>query len=177
MSVGDLSALHLAGAAIKDFNWFWEPRFMVEMPPSLTRLVMPWLDEFQQVVAKVCCCNGTLHKPQLSTVEKGAKRLWLMQMGKGAPTSAKGLAFNVFPVLALVLIQDSLELAEIYPDNRVHQLLLQDPSFQALLQEHKSMKVSGVRCDSMQHPPMPMTTIIVHSVATWHHRCCDSACI
>ena len=55
--------------------------------------------------------------------------------------SARAFAATILDMLLMVLVQDSLELAPIYPGNRVHARLLADEEFQAMLVIYEERKL------------------------------------
>jgi hypothetical protein len=98
------------GAAQKEFGLYFSERFMVTVPMELVYLLMPWLKELEakaDVLYRAALNNGSSSKV-LSSVQIMAK---------------------VMPYLAMVVVQDALELAEKFPDNPVHEILLQNAQF------------------------------------------------
>jgi hypothetical protein len=96
--------LVLAGwkeAAQKDFSKFWTERFCVDVPSVLVEAVFPFLRELS------------------SQVEA---------LGPAASTSMRSLP-QVLQYLAVVLVQDALELAKEYPAHPVNVLLKTHPAF------------------------------------------------
>jgi hypothetical protein len=87
-------------ASKKEMHTYWRECFMVAVPQELLNLLVPWLPELQ---AKV-------------------------DAAKQAPASARGFV-KLVPYLVWVAVQDALELAETYPLNPVHTLLLEDQVF------------------------------------------------
>lgn len=69
------------------------------------------------------------------------------QMGADAYTSAKS-AVLVWKYLAHVLVQDSLELLDEYPDHRVHMHLKSIPAFMELREKFLADKLAKVRLQS-----------------------------
>ena len=67
-----------------------------------------------------------------------------MQLGADAPRSAIAMAEQILDVLGQVLVQDSLHLAPLYPENRVHALLLADQEFKDMLVAYNECLVTGV---------------------------------
>jgi hypothetical protein len=80
---------------------FWAERFCVVVSDSLVALVFPFLGELKEQVA---------------------------ELGKDATTSMLGMP-QLLDYLGRVVVQDALELAEEFPDNPVHAMLLQDDEF------------------------------------------------
>ena len=80
---------------------FWAPRFMMQVPERLIDLIFPFLRPLQQKVASM----GSAARPSHQAVPK------------------------VLHYLAIALIQDALELAERFPDDPAHKLLLNDTDF------------------------------------------------
>jgi hypothetical protein len=96
--------LALAGyprAATKDYSTFYHPRFVMGVPQELENLVMPMLPQLEQQV---------------------------LEMGKEASASRKAYV-KTMRYGATVAVQDGLELAEEYPNNPVHRLLMRNPTF------------------------------------------------
>ena len=71
--------------------------------------------------------------------------------------SAKQFAREILDMLLMVLVQDSLELAPIYPENRVHALLLADVEFQELLVIYEERKARDVS-HSTRQSELPVMT-------------------
>ena len=80
---------------------FWAPRFMMVIPQRLVHLIYPFLPALQQKIASL----GSAARPSHLAVPK------------------------VLQYLGVVLVQDALELAEEFPDDPVHRLLLNDGEF------------------------------------------------
>ena len=93
------------GAAERDFGLFFAPRFCVEVPRSLIDYIYPWLAALEQEVADL----GDAAQPSHLSAPK------------------------VVAYLASVVIQDSLDLAERFPDNRLHKHLLCNDEFRCSL--------------------------------------------
>ena len=98
------------GAAQKDFTGFWAERFHVGVPAPLVELLMPGLAELQKAAdhAQQAAAAGSRSgrvAPQAATVAK------VLHMG------------------AVIVVQDALELAERFPDNPIHKLLMGYASF------------------------------------------------
>ena len=90
------------GAAQKDFTGYWAERFHVAVPEQLVQLVMPGLAMLEQEEA-------------------------------AAARQGKPSAVNLCKVLrmgAVVVVQDALDLAENFPNNPAHALLLKQAAFQ-----------------------------------------------
>ena len=64
-------------------------------------------------------------------------------MGDSAGTSVRSAAL-LWRYLAHVLVQDSLELVGLYPDQRVHIFLMANPEFVKLLNKYHADKKTGV---------------------------------
>lgn len=98
------------GAAQKDFTGFYDPRFHVVVPEELVLLLMPDLKKLEEEAAaeKAAASNGRRADRETPEAAKVAK---VLRMG------------------ALVVVQDALELADRFPENRIHKLLLQQPVF------------------------------------------------
>jgi hypothetical protein len=92
-------------AAQKDLTTFWHERFHAPVSEELISLVYPFLRGLEEIVER---------------------------MGKRATNSMKS-APKVLRYLAMVVIQDSLELAEKYPAHPVHQTLLQNAAFRYVI--------------------------------------------
>lgn len=103
------------GAAQQKFDNYWSERFTVQVPLSLIHLVMPWLPQLEERVAEV----GAAATGSMVTMPK------------------------TLSVLAEVGIQDALELAEEYPNNAMHAILLKSSEFLDLLQRYKQHKRAG----------------------------------
>lgn len=101
------------GAAQKDFRGFWAERFHVAVPDELVQLVMPGLDRLQAWADE---------QQQAAATGKRA--------GRVAPEA--GTTAQVLRVLAVVLVQDALELAADYNNNPIHALLLQNSTFRCI---------------------------------------------
>lgn len=99
---GLLAVAGWPGAAVKDFNRFWAPRFLAEVPLELIDHVMPWLKGLKAAVAAL----GSSASPSMRSVAEACE------------------------YLAVVSIQDALELASKYPDHPVHQHLRNHPVFE-----------------------------------------------
>jgi hypothetical protein len=88
-----------------ELNIFWRPNFMVKVPQELIDyLTEPWLSEFRQKVEAALAAHAQV------------------------PQAALGFV-RLVSYLMHVVVQDSLELAEEFPDNPVHKLLLQNALF------------------------------------------------
>lgn len=88
-------------ASKKEFQTYWRENFMVAVPGNLIKLLAPWLAELE---AKVDAATTPV------------------------PASARGF-LKLVPYLMWVVVQDALELAEGYPNNPAHAVLLRDLSF------------------------------------------------
>lgn len=92
------------GAAQKDFTGYWAERFHVAVPEDLIEALMPGLSSLERDIAQAAAGN----KPDKAAVHMAT----ILRMG------------------ATVVVQDALELAERFPNNPVHAMLLKKPSFQ-----------------------------------------------
>ena len=92
------------GAAENKFDTYWRENMMVLVPAELLDLLMPFYKGFKQSIAEMAASN------------------------KRVPTSARNLEL-LFPYLASVVVQDALELAEDFPANPVHAMLLENSTF------------------------------------------------
>lgn len=91
------------GAAQKDFTGFWAERFHVAVPEELVQLLMPGLAALDQEAAAAAAAG----KPDADT----QNIVRVLRMG------------------AVVVVTDALELAEDFPNNPVHAILLQNDTF------------------------------------------------
>lgn len=91
------------GAAQKDFTGYWAERFHVAVPEQLIQLLMPGLATMEQQAAAACAA--------------------------GNPNAEAENLCKVLRMGAVVVVQDALELAEQFPNNPVHSLLLEQPVF------------------------------------------------
>ena len=98
---GLLAAGSWPGALERDFGMFWATRFCVEVPRALIDYIFPWLTNLEAEVVNL---------------EADALPSHL-----AAP--------KVVAYLGSVLIQDSLDLAERFPENLVHKHLLAHDDF------------------------------------------------
>lgn len=98
-----------AGAAQKDFTGFWAERFIVAVPEELLLLLCPGLRQLETAAAAQRAAAGS------------------SRAARAAPEAERVASALRMGLTALV--QDSLELAEKFPDNSIHRLLLQDPIF------------------------------------------------
>lgn len=92
------------GAAQKDFGFYWAARFHAAVDEELIELVMPGLTQLERD----------------NSVAAAAGR---------APSKAATHLATVLRVGATVVVQDALELAEQFPNNPVHQMLLKSQTF------------------------------------------------
>ncbi len=99
---GLLAVAGWPGAAAKDFQQFWAPRFMASVPQELIDHAMPWVKGLKAAVAA---------------------------LGEGASNSMRSVV-AACEYLAVVCVQDALELAGKFPNNSVHQHLRSHPTFQ-----------------------------------------------
>ena len=72
--------------------------------------------------------------------------------------SAKKFAGQILDMLLMVLVQDSLELAPLYPGNRVHARLLADEEFQAMRVIYEERKSAEDVSRSTLHNRFPVMT-------------------
>ena len=91
------------GAAQKDFTGYWAERFHAAVPEELVQLLMPGLAALEQAVAAATAA--------------------------GKPSAVADNLARLLRMLAVVVVQDALELADRYPDNPVHRMLLQNDRF------------------------------------------------
>lgn len=91
------------GAAQKDFSGYWAARFHVAVPDELVELLMPGLTAMEVANTQAAAAR----KPSKSAVHLAQ----VLRMG------------------ATVVVQDALELADKFPDNPVHRLLLEQDCF------------------------------------------------
>ena len=63
--------------------------------------------------------------------------------GNPVPKSAANLV-RALRSYRVVLVQNALELAPLYPDHQVHKWLMEQPEFRVLLAEYEVRKASGV---------------------------------
>jgi len=89
------------GAAQKDYNTFYHPRFCVPVPAELQQLLMPYLGQLEQQVQS------------LGTNASASRRAFIKLMRYGVG----------------VVVQDALELADSAPKNPVHRLLRTNQCF------------------------------------------------
>jgi hypothetical protein len=93
-----------AGAAQKDFTAYWAERFHVAVPEDLIELLMPGL--------------ATMERENVQAAADGKP-----------PSKAATHLATVLRMGATVVVQDALVLAAKFPDNPVHDMLLQTASF------------------------------------------------
>lgn len=98
------------GAAQKDFSGYWAERFHAAVPEELVYMLMPGLQHLEQVAAEA------------QRAAAGGPR-----SNRVAPEAA--VVARVLRMGATIVVQDALELAEAYPKNPVHALLLEDDKF------------------------------------------------
>ncbi|KAK9832145.1 hypothetical protein WJX74_000604 [Apatococcus lobatus] len=94
---------------------FWAPRFMVVIPARLVDLIYPFLPSLKLKIASL----GSAAKPSHLAVPK------------------------VLQYLGLVVVQDALELAEEFPDDPIHRLLMNDGGFVELHNDYVAKKQNG----------------------------------
>jgi hypothetical protein len=92
-----------AGAAQKDFTGYWAERFHAAVPEELVQLLMPGLAALEQAAADL----------------KAA----------GKPSAVLDNLARLLRMLAVVAVQDALELADSYAANPVHSMLLENDRF------------------------------------------------
>ncbi len=95
------------GAAQKDFTGYWAERFHVAVPELLIQLLMPGLAALEVEAAAAAAAGSPSAE---------------------ADNLCKGLRMG-----AVVLVQDALELAEQFPNNPVHKILLEQQVFRWVL--------------------------------------------
>ena len=100
------------GAAQKDFTGYWAERFHVSVPSELVHLLVPGLDRLEAATE------------ELESKAKGSRS----GPAREAASHAKRLV-QVLKMGAVVVVQDALELAQKYPDNPLHAVLLEQPAF------------------------------------------------
>lgn len=93
-------------AAKKEMQTYWRESFLVAVPQELITLLAPWLDELRTKV----------------------------EAAKQAPASIRGFV-KLVPYLAWVVVQDALDLAERYPKNPVHAMLLGNEVFRWVINQ------------------------------------------
>lgn len=91
------------GAAQKDFTGYWAERFHVAIPEVLVQLVMPGLADMEKEAAAATAA--------------------------GQPDAEADNWCKVLRMGAVVVVQDALELAEEFPNNPVHNMLLKHEAF------------------------------------------------
>ncbi|WIA17347.1 hypothetical protein OEZ85_014210 [Tetradesmus obliquus] len=106
-----------AGAAQKDFTGYWAERFMVAVPEELIQLLMPGMAALEAAVAAA--------------------------IAAGKPDAVAANLAKLLRMLAVVAVQDALELAAGYPGNPVHKMLLQHERFKLLLEKYRFTKAWG----------------------------------
>ena len=100
------------GAAQKDFTGYWAERFHVSVPSALVYLLMPGLEGLEAAAAELDSrAQGSRSSPDREAASHAKRMVQVLKMG------------------AVVVVQDALELAEKFPDNPLHALLLQQPAF------------------------------------------------
>jgi hypothetical protein len=100
------------GAAQKDFTNYWAERFHVSVPSQLVYLLMPGLDKLEATA------------DELDSKTKGSRT----HPDREAASHAKRLV-QVLKMGAVVIVQDALELAEQFPNNPLHDMLLKEEAF------------------------------------------------
>jgi hypothetical protein len=91
------------GAAQKDFSGYWAERFACAVPEELVQYLMPGLSAIEQEEAAAAA--------------------------GGKPSAVAEHYIRMLRTCAVVAVTDGLELAEKYPDNPVHNLLLEHSAF------------------------------------------------
>ena len=100
------------GAAQKDFSGYWAERFHVSVPSELVYLLMPGLDRLEEAAEELARkAAGSRSSPDREAASHAKRMVQVLKMG------------------AVVVVQDALELAEKFPDNPLHALLLREPAF------------------------------------------------
>ena len=156
---GLLAAGNWPGATKKEYDMhFWHPRFLIDVPPSLIRLVFPFLgsneaffaqfwtptsnDQFQAmhwlkknpsfvrwfVNLSFYYSDKTHHVSVWCLLTENLERR-VQMMGGDARNSMRS-AVGFFQYLAIVLVQDAAAgMASEYADHPVHKLLLENAEF------------------------------------------------
>jgi hypothetical protein len=100
------------GAAQKDFTGYWAERFHVSVPSELVYLLMPGLDRLEAAAEELARkAQGCRSSPDREAANLAKRMVQVLKMG------------------AVVVVQDALELAERFPANPLHAVLLQEPAF------------------------------------------------
>lgn len=100
------------GAAQKDFTGYWAERFHVSVPTQLVYLLMPGLDRLEKATDELeSKAKGARSSPDREAASHGKRLVQVLKMG------------------AVVIVQDALELAERFPNNPLHDLLLKEDAF------------------------------------------------
>lgn len=98
------------GVAQKDYTLFWDERFHVNIPESLMTTVFPQLSNLD------------------NAVEEGTRAANAGSRANMMPANAREVA-RVLRFGCIVVVQDALLLAETYPENPIHNLLLGSSAF------------------------------------------------
>lgn len=100
------------GAAQKDFTGYWAERFHVSVPSVLVYLLMPGLERLEESAAELeRKAKGSRSSPDRDAASHAKRMVQVLKMG------------------AVVVVQDALELAQRYPDNPLHAVLLEQDAF------------------------------------------------
>jgi hypothetical protein len=97
-----------SGAAQKDFTGYWAESFHAAVPEELVQLLMPGLAALEREIAAA--------------------------RAAGKPSALADNLARLLRMLAVVVVQDALELADRYPDNPVHRMLLRNARFKSVWQ-------------------------------------------
>lgn len=122
----------------------------------------------------------------------------VQQMGSTASPSMKAVP-KLLECLAVVVVQDALELAEEHPENPVHAMLLENETFRWAATDnltlldvslHATTKCNSVQklvpqcsygvlyspCSGIKHGSVSVTSCTLHHQTTPLHTLCSSAC-
>jgi hypothetical protein len=92
-----------SGAAQKDFTGYWAERFHAAVPEELVQLLMPGLAALEASIAAA--------------------------RADGKPSALADNLARLLRMFAVVAVQDAHELADRYPGNPVHKMLLENARF------------------------------------------------
>ncbi|KAF6253854.1 hypothetical protein COO60DRAFT_384186 [Scenedesmus sp. NREL 46B-D3] len=137
------------GAAQKDFSGYWAERFHVAVPLELIYALFPGLKELEAEAAAA------------QQEAAGGPR-----SGRVAPEAAA--VARVLRMGAVMVVQDALELAERFPDNPIHKLLMGYDSFRDLLFSYKNGKRLGKFASQR---PLTVKQQIQQSVQHMQEKC------
>lgn len=99
------------GAAQKDFAGYWAKRFHVSVPSELVYLLMPGLDRLEEAAQELARKASSRASPDREAASHAKRMVQVLKMG------------------AVVVVQDALELADKFPDNPLHAVLLKESAF------------------------------------------------